>query len=115
VDVRLATWLADPAAAVLVADLDTTAVGVLALHAIPYFERPGKWGRIVALVVDQAQQGRGIGRRLVEQAHRVAAELGCTDMEVASSRHRLGAHAFYRRLGYEELCDRSGASCGRSP
>jgi hypothetical protein len=25
-----------------------------------------------------------------------------------ASRHRTAAHAFYRRLGYEELCDRSG-------
>lgn len=105
---RLAAWDAEPASRALVAQVEERVVGVVALHVCPSFERPGSWGRIAALSVDPDRQGAGVGRLLVAAAEREAATLGCTDMEVTSSRHREGAHAFYRRLGYTDLCDRSG-------
>jgi hypothetical protein len=43
-------------------------VGIIAVAAIPYLEREGRWGRIVALVVSSACRGRGIGRRPEGQA-----------------------------------------------
>lgn len=80
--------------------------GVLALAVIPYFERAGKWGRIVAVVVAGSCRGAGIGRRLMHAAERAALERGCIAMEVSSARSRGDAHAFYRSLGYEDWCDR---------
>ena len=107
VEPRLRDWLADPASAVLVAESDGELAGVLALHACPYLERAGRFARIGALVVDQSRRRDGIGRRLVEAAHRKAGELGCVDMEVMTHRDRSEAEPFYRALGYEDVCSRS--------
>ncbi|MEU6038231.1 GNAT family N-acetyltransferase [Actinomadura sp. NPDC047616] len=77
------------------------------MAAIPYLERGGRCGRIVALVVAAGRRGQGIGRRLVEAAEEAAGDLGCVTMEVTSARSRTESHPFYRNLGYEEWSDRS--------
>jgi GNAT superfamily N-acetyltransferase len=97
----------DPSGRVLVAEAEGQAVGVLALRACPYFERPGRFCRIVALVVRGDRREQGVGRRLVEAAESIALELGCTEMEVTSRRTREDAEAFYTALGYEDACEGS--------
>jgi GNAT superfamily N-acetyltransferase len=52
-------------------------VGIVAVTAIPYLERDGRWGRIVALVVSASCRGLGIGRHLVQAAEIAASDLGC--------------------------------------
>ncbi len=59
-------------------------------------------GQLEALFVDPAQHGRGLGRRLVEQALREHPHL-CTDVNAQNPQ----ALAFYTRLGFVET--------GRSP
>ena len=105
---RLAYWLPAPASLVLIAERDARVAGCLSLHAIPYLERTGYWARIESLVVDQPARGSGTGRALVAAAEEAARRWGCLRMEVTSSRHRAGAHAFYRHLGYLDRCDQSG-------
>ena len=104
---RLATWAREPAGVVLVAQLAGRVVGTVAVAAIPYLEREGRCGRIVALVVSAEYRGRGIGRRLVEAAEAAAGDLGCVTMEVSSSRGRTESHPFYRSLGYQDWAGRS--------
>jgi GNAT superfamily N-acetyltransferase len=104
---RLAMWATEASGAVLVAEGEGRVVGVVAVTAIPYLERDGHWGRIVALVTAAECRGRGIGRRLVEAAEKVAAGLGCVTMEVTSARGRTESHPFYRSLGYADWCERS--------
>jgi GNAT superfamily N-acetyltransferase len=87
---------------VLVAEADGGVVGIVHLHVAELFQRAGRTGRIMALVVDEAMRGGGVGRALMEAAERRAAELGCCQVEATSGFHREGAHAFYRRLGYAE-------------
>jgi ribosomal protein S18 acetylase RimI-like enzyme len=106
-DSTLATWLADPANRLLVADLDGEVAGVLALHSWPHLARAGSRARITALAVAEPARRQGLARRLVEAAERVATELGCVEMEVTSRLHRTEAQAFYRALGYEEVSGRS--------
>jgi len=103
---RLVRWSRAPESAAFVAELDGAVVGVIAVAAIPYLERDGSWGRIVALVVDGSLRGAGIGRALVAAAEAAALRMGCVSMEVSSARHRVDAHAFYRALGYQDWCDR---------
>jgi predicted N-acetyltransferase YhbS len=91
----------------LVAERQGQVVGIIAVTAIPYLEREGRWGRIVALVVSSACRGQGIGRRLVDAAEKAAGELDCIAMEVTSARSRTESHPFYRNLGYEDWGDRS--------
>lgn len=107
VRMRLTTWAGESTSRVLVAEHRDKLLGVIAVTAIPYFERDGRWGRIVALVVSAGSRGQGIGQQLVAAAETAAAGLGCVAMEVTSSRSRTGSHPFYRKLGYQESGDRS--------
>ncbi|MEV0407697.1 GNAT family N-acetyltransferase [Actinoallomurus sp. NPDC050550] len=104
---RIAEWRESPLSRVVVATLDARVVGVLAFHAIPFFERAGRRGRVVSLVVGEEARGHGIGARLMSFIETEARRLGCEDLELTSSRHRSGAHAFYRNLGFEDACHRS--------
>ncbi len=105
---RLAYWQQDHASRVLVAEAGGRIAGCISLHAIPYLERTGRWLRIESLVVEVGQRRAGTGRALIEAAERLAHDWGCVRIEVTSLRSRAGAHAFYRRLGFTDVCDRSG-------
>lgn len=105
---RLSYWLLDLMSLVLVAHQDGRIEGCLSLHAIPYLERTGRWARIESLVVDELSRGRGTGRSLVVAAERAARQLGCLTVEVTSARTRASAHAFYKRMGYTDICVSSG-------
>jgi RimJ/RimL family protein N-acetyltransferase len=107
VGAQLVKWAGDPRGTVLVAELHGTPAGVIAAHAIPYLERPGSFARVVALAVDQTHRRAGIGRRLFAAVEAWANGLGCRDIEITSRRDRDDAHAFYRALGFDDLCDRS--------
>ncbi|ONI70347.1 GNAT family N-acetyltransferase [Actinosynnema sp. ALI-1.44] len=105
---RLKMWdeLAD--GAVFVFEREGDVVGVLAVSVIPFLERDGSWARIVALVTTRSARGKGIGRELTTAAEDYAREKGCLRVEVTSANRREDAHAFYRRMGYENWADRSG-------
>ncbi len=100
---RLAAWAEDRRGTVLGAELDGDLVGLVAVYAFPLFERGGRRGRIVAIVVDEGRRQLGIGRALLRAAEQFAAGLGCGEIEVTSARRREAARAFYPRLGYEEV------------
>ncbi|MFL6112422.1 MAG: GNAT family N-acetyltransferase [Catenulispora sp.] len=104
---RLVSWSERDDLLVLAAADGQRLVGVAALAVIPYFERPGNWGRVVALVVDARVRGLGIGRRLLAACEQAALARDCVSMEITSNRRRTGAHAFYRSLGYTDRCDES--------
>ena len=105
---RLGYWLPDPMSVILVAEADGRVIGSLSLHAIPYLERSGRWARIESLVVDESARGTGTGRALIAAAEQAAQDWDCLTVEVTSSRTRPGAHAFYRHMGYSDICDQSG-------
>jgi RimJ/RimL family protein N-acetyltransferase len=104
VGAQLAAWSADPASAVLVAARGGVLGGLIAVARVPYFERPGAFGRILALHVGADHRRQGLGRLLVDAAETWAARRGCVDVEVTSSRSRDAAHRFYPALGYEDHC-----------
>jgi histone acetyltransferase (RNA polymerase elongator complex component) len=58
---------------------------------------------IRGIVVGDRWRHRGVGRRLMELAERLAAEHGLSAVRLRSGAQRDGAHAFYRALGYREL------------
>jgi GNAT superfamily N-acetyltransferase len=105
---RLAYWLPDATSVILVAEADGRVVGSLSLHAIPYLERTGRWARIESLVIDESARGTGAGRALIAAAEEAARQWNCLTVEVTSSRSRADAHAFYRQMGYSDICDQSG-------
>ena len=104
---QLAAWAGDPRGTVLVAESEGSPAGLVAAYATRHVERPGSFARVVALAVDPARRRSGLGRRLLTAVEAWAAELGCHDIEITSSRHRGDAHAFYRSLGFVDQCGRS--------
>jgi GNAT superfamily N-acetyltransferase len=105
---RLEIWLDEPYSRVLLAADDGRVVGSMSVHAIPHLERNGRWLRIESLVVTAGSRGGGAGRLLIKAAESLARSWDCHAIEVTSSRQREGAHAFYRRLGFSDVCNRSG-------
>ena len=89
-----------------VAECGGQVAGVVGFHVIQFFERDGLWCRLTALVVGDRFRGRGVGRRLVEHVEAIATDLGCSQVELNSGEQRIGAHAFYSHLGYEQVSRR---------
>ena len=53
------------------------------------------------VVVDQAEQGTGVGKEMMRYAIRLADERGCYKAALSSNLKRERAHAFYDSLGFE--------------
>jgi RimJ/RimL family protein N-acetyltransferase len=104
---QLATWAGDPRGTVLVAESGGSPAGFAAVYAIRRIDRPGSFARVVALTVDSTRQRSGLGRRLLAEVEAWAGETECDEIEITSSRSRDAAHAFYRALGFTDLCERS--------
>ena len=86
---------------VIVAEHEGALLGFVALHALPRFEHDDRILRIMALVVDAGARERGVGRRLMAEAERVAAELDAAFIEVTAGHHRPDARRLYESLGYD--------------
>ena len=88
---------------VLVDELNGEIIGFLAYHVLPQFHSEERHMRIVSLVVDHAHRGKGVGKRLLKEAEKMAIAKGCEVIELTSASHRIqsGAHAFYTGLGYK--------------
>ena len=86
---------------VVVAEHEGALLGFIALHALPRFEHDDRILRILALVVDAGARERGVGHRLMEEAERIAGELGAAFIEVTSGHHRPDARRLYESLGYD--------------
>ena len=86
---------------VIVADNGGEVLGFVAIHALPRFEHSDRIIRIVALVVDAGERGRGIGRLLMEEAERLGREVEAAFSEVTAGHHRADARHLYEELGYD--------------
>jgi GNAT superfamily N-acetyltransferase len=65
-----------------------------------YVELRGKLGYFGLLSIDPGYQGRGLGRKLVEQAEDVCRRGGCSLMQIRVLNHRTELPPFYEKLGY---------------
>jgi GNAT superfamily N-acetyltransferase len=54
----------------------------------------------MAIAVDEAHRGNGIGRSLLTAAENWSRECGCIGIRLSSGFERVGAHEFYQRCGY---------------
>ena len=61
-------------------------------HTIPW------WFEISVIWIEERLRQHGLGRRLMEQAERIAAERGCQYARLATSNFQ--APLFYQKLGY---------------
>ncbi len=75
------------------------------VHAEVYeslYSKPGF--NILALAVLPQSQGKGIGKTLLEGLEQEAEKRGYKFIRLNSADHRIGAHAFYEKVGY--TCDK---------
>lgn len=100
VEARLGRF-ADVASRVIVADAEGILIGFVAFHVMPRFEHDDVAVRVLALVVDQGARDRGVGRSLLGEVERVAAEAGAAFVEVTAGHHRPDARHLYESMGYD--------------
>jgi GNAT superfamily N-acetyltransferase len=86
---------------VAVAEHEGVVLGFIAVHALPRFEHDDRILRVLALVVDAGARERGVGRRLMAEAERIAVDLGAAFVEVTSGHHRPDARHLYESMGYD--------------
>jgi GNAT superfamily N-acetyltransferase len=65
--------------------------------------RPDQRGYFGMLSVDPSQQGRGLGRRMVEAAEDHCRRAGCDVMDILVVNLRTELPPIYRKLGYVEV------------
>lgn len=61
----------------------------------------GYLAHIDELVVDESARGQGTGTRLLMAAKEMARQNNCKRVELDSAFHRVEAHKFYERLGFQ--------------
>jgi GNAT superfamily N-acetyltransferase len=100
VQARWPEWAQEGNSALVIESESGSLLGICTLHSTRVLHRAKPVGRITALVVEEAERGKGIGRVLVAAAERELTNAGCGILEITSNARRTEAHAFYESLGY---------------
>jgi GNAT superfamily N-acetyltransferase len=93
---QVASAMARPDAVVLLAEMAGEMVACCHLE-----RRRAETAYFGMFAVRPGRQGGGIGRKVVEEAFRIAAGWGCTEMQMTVIRQRHELIAWYQRLGFE--------------
>jgi ribosomal protein S18 acetylase RimI-like enzyme len=99
---RLARLQASEADRVVVAEVAGEVVGLASLHTSLTVEYDDPAAKLSAIVVDSGHRRLGIGAALVRAMEAEARARGCCLIFLTTAERRSEAHAFYRRLGFEE-------------
>lgn len=93
-------YMSTPNNALLIAEDNNKAVGLIGVHLLPMIHATGLMSKITGLVVDEQYRGKGIGRKLLDAAEEFSLENGSSRIEVVSGNHRPEAHKFYMAKRY---------------
>jgi GNAT superfamily N-acetyltransferase len=100
-EARLLRLLDHPDYHTMVAEADGRVVGLIGLGQGWFYEKDGSYARVLALVVEGARRGTGVGSALLRAGEAWALERGAGAVVLNSGEHRRDAHRFYERMGYE--------------
>lgn len=85
-----------------VACLGDRVAGTFALLVMDNLAHHGASSAIVEdVAVDPQEQGRGIGRAMMNFARDISRDKGCYKLVLSSNQSREEAHAFYESIGFE--------------
>jgi GNAT superfamily N-acetyltransferase len=93
---------ANEADRVAVAELDGEVVGLASLHTSLALEFDEPAAKLSAIVVHERHRRRGVGVALVGEMEAEARRRGCCLIFLTTAERRAEAHAFYRRIGFDE-------------
>jgi ribosomal protein S18 acetylase RimI-like enzyme len=100
---QLAVLRKYPSYRVFVAEAGGIVVGTYELLIMDNLAKRGKKSAIVEdVAVSKQQQGRGIGRAMMEHAMQQARDAECYKLVLSSNLQRTDAHAFYEALGFKK-------------
>lgn len=97
----------NPDSAVLVADADGCIIGYTLLTILsnpPVFELP-RYGFVAEMCVDEAMRGKGIGRKLWEQAAEWFRQKGLSTVQLNVACVNEEGRRFWRHLGFREYLE----------
>jgi PhnO protein len=95
-------YLDDPDVITFVAaDASAGVIGFVSCKGQNLLHHQGKVFEIQELIVTAAEQGKGIGRALVEATLHEVRMRGAKSLEVTSNKRRKEAHAFYQSVGFK--------------
>lgn len=95
--------LAPPAGLLLLARVDGDPAG---LGGVRHLDTPV--AEVKSMYVAPAYRGTGLGRRILAELERIAAEHGCAATRLDTSDYLGAAIALYRAAGYREVADYNG-------
>jgi ribosomal protein S18 acetylase RimI-like enzyme len=98
---RLAELLEEPRARVLVAEGDVI-VGVVSLWIKPDLAHGDSVVEVPMLVISEDRRREGVGKLMMEEVQRLAADNGATLIELVATTQNNPAREFYRSLGFVE-------------
>ena len=91
----------DPHNMLIVAQQQSSVVGVLQLTLIPGLTYEGGWrAQIEGVRVASELRGQGVGRALIEHAIKRAREAGCRLVQLTTDKRRGEAVGFYESVGF---------------
>jgi PhnO protein len=95
-------YLDDPDVITFVAaDASAGVIGFVSCKGQNLLHHQGKVFEIQELIVTAVEQGKGIGRALVEATLHEVRMRGAKSLEVTSNKRRKEAHAFYQSVGFK--------------
>jgi GNAT superfamily N-acetyltransferase len=97
---RLAEIFADSTYTTLVAEVASEVVGMAGACLARFYEKPGLYARLVALVVSEAGSGQGAGAALVRAIEKWGTANDAAEIFLNSGMQREVARSFYEKLGY---------------
>ncbi len=96
-------FAADAANQLVVGELDGEIVATAQITFIPHLTRQGAKSAIVEAVrVASRLRSHGLGEKLMAHLAALAAKRGCASLELTTSKPRVGAQRFYKRLGFKD-------------
>jgi len=97
----LTSYLADPMTLLRVLECSTNGIiGFVSCKGQYLLHHQGLVCEIQEMIVTDAQQGKGYGKKLIEDVVQQVQMMGAASLEVTSNKRRKEAHAFYQAVGF---------------